>query len=108
MILSQHREFVPSLLRMFLLLWDWGGALQQHYRLSQGANQQPPPPAAADPFVSVMLAVPRLLARRSSSDEPLQLHSVAYVATAAAYCRQRTDSGAPGWCANNTTGATKN
>lgn len=57
-----------------------------------------------DPFVSLMLAVPRLLARRSSCDEPLQLHSVAYIATATAYCRQRTDSGVPGWIANNVAG----
>ncbi|CAM9350518.1 unnamed protein product, partial [Sphacelaria rigidula] len=71
----------------------------------QGAYRyRPSPPATDDPFVSVMLAVPRLLARRSSSDEPLQLHSVTYVATAAAYCRHRADSGVPGWPANNVAG----
>lgn len=58
------------------------------------------PPPGNDPFVSVMLAVPRLLARRSSCDEPLQLHSIAYLATATTYCRLRTEMGVPGWSCN--------
>lgn len=59
-----------------------------------------PPPPGGDPFVSIMLALPRLLARRSSSDEPLQLHGIAYLATVARYCRQRTEMGVPGWSSN--------
>lgn len=58
------------------------------------------PPPGSDPFVSVLLAVPRLLARRSSCDEPLQLHSIAYLATATTYCRLRTEMGVPGWSCN--------
>lgn len=56
-----------------------------------------PPPPESDPFVSAMLAIPRLLARRSSCDEPLQLHSIAYLATAVRYSRQRAEMGVPGW-----------
>ncbi|CAM9618499.1 unnamed protein product [Ectocarpus fasciculatus] len=59
-----------------------------------------PPPPGGDPFVSIMLALPRLLARRSSSDEPLQLHGIAYLATVARYCRQRTGMAVPGWSSN--------
>ncbi|CAM9827019.1 unnamed protein product [Ectocarpus sp. 6 AP-2014] len=59
-----------------------------------------PPPPGGDPFVSIMLALPRLLARRSSSDELLQLHGIAYLATVARYCRQRTEMGVPGWSSN--------
>lgn len=58
------------------------------------------PPPGSDPFVSVMLAVPKMLARRSSCDEPLQLHSIAYLATAAGYCCQRAEMGMTGWSSN--------
>ncbi|CAM9160635.1 unnamed protein product, partial [Scytosiphon promiscuus] len=63
---------------------------------AQGLLLMPPPPES-DPFVTAMLAVPRLLARRASCDEPLQLHSIAYLATAVRYIRQRTAMGVPGW-----------
>ncbi|CAN0375875.1 unnamed protein product, partial [Ectocarpus sp. 12 AP-2014] len=59
-----------------------------------------PPSPGGDPFVSIMLALPRLLARRSSSDELLQLHGIAYLATVVRYCRQRTEMGVPGWSSN--------
>lgn len=64
------------------------------------AGHSSPSSLGDDPFVCVMLAIPRLLSRRSSCDEPLQLHSVAYLATAMSYCRQRMDAGVPGWLAN--------
>lgn len=60
------------------------------------------PPPGNDPFVSIMLAIPRLLTRRSSCDEPLQLHSIAYLAAATTYCRLRTAMGVPGWSSNPT------
>ncbi len=64
-------------------------------------QEDPPlPPPGNDPFVSIMLAIPRLLARRSSCDEPLQLHSIAYLATANTYCRLRMAMGVPGWSSN--------
>lgn len=50
--------------------------------------------------MSIMLAVPRLLAGRPCCDEPLQLHSVAYLATATAYCRLRAEMAVPGWSCN--------
>eukprot|EP00903_Cladosiphon_okamuranus_P005498 g5479.t1 len=58
------------------------------------------PRPESDPFVSIMLGVPWLLAGRPSCDEPLQLHSIAYLATATAYCRLRTEMGVPGWSYN--------
>lgn len=57
-------------------------------------------PPGSDPFVGVMVAIPRLLSHGSAGDEPLQLHSIAYLAAAVTYCRQRTQLGAPGWCAS--------
>lgn len=64
------------------------------------AGHSAPSSLGDDPFLCVMLAIPRLLSRRSSCDEPLQLHSVAYLATAMSYCRQRMDAGVSGWSAN--------
>lgn len=52
-----------------------------------------------DPFVGIMFAIPRLLVRRSSCDESLQLRSVAYLAAVTAYCCNRTKAGVPGWFA---------
>lgn len=61
-----------------------------------GARSSLPKPGD-DPFVGIMFAIPRLLVRRSSCDESLQLHSVAYLAAATAYCCNRTKAGVPGW-----------
>lgn len=59
------------------------------------------PQARDDPFVRIMFAIPRLLARRASCDESFQLRSVAYLAAATAYCCNRTKAGVPGWFATS-------
>lgn len=63
-----------------------------------GAHSSLPHPGD-DPFVCIMFAIPRLLVRRSSCDESIQLHSVAYLAAATTYCCNRTKAGVPGWFA---------
>ena len=76
---------------------QWVNVLQG---LRQKHNQAPFMSSGSDPFVGVMLGIPRLLNQGSASDELLQLHSIAYLAAAVTYCCQRTRQGAPGWCSN--------
>ncbi|CAM9489958.1 unnamed protein product, partial [Choristocarpus tenellus] len=56
-------------------------------------------PADDDPFVSIMLAVPRIL-NSSQGDESLQLHCVAFLAAMAMHCCSRVGRDAPGWSMN--------
>lgn len=77
---------------LYFVLQDWARARDMDTRSSL-------PRPGDDPFVSIMFAIPRLLVRRSSCDESLQLRSVAYLASATAYCCNRTKAGVPGWFA---------